>query len=149
MRLCADFFKRTPLRWRRFASAQRCGQERQPLCTPVEGKARSNCLYRHHPHAVRAQSFFAAVLDHRSVVKYVHRNLQNPPLKQRRIKLLDVCVERFPEHDARVLASLIIQGKVLVDDAPQYKAGTLIVPSVHLRIRGAPCKFVSRRGCTT
>ena len=73
-------------------------------------------------------------------------NPQAPPPKQRRIKLLDACVERFPEHDARVLASLIIQGKVLVDDAPQYKAGTPVVPSVHLRIRGAPCKYVSRCG---
>jgi hypothetical protein len=43
-----------------------------------------------------------------------------------------------------VLSSLIIQGKVLVDDAPQYKAGMLVVPTVQLRIRGAPCKFVSR-----
>ncbi len=76
-------------------------------------------------------------------------NPQAPPPKQRRIKLLDACVERFPEHDARVLASLIIQGKVLVDDAPQYKAGTLVVQSVHLRIRGAPCKFVSRYKCRT
>jgi hypothetical protein len=81
-------------------------------------------------------------------MNHVHCNPQTPQPKQRRVKLLDVCVERFPEHDARVLASLIIQGKVLVDDAPQYKAGTLVVPSVHLRIRGAPCKFVSRCVCT-
>jgi hypothetical protein len=106
-------------------------------------------VYRHDAHAVRGYSSLAAALGHQSVINHVDRNPQTPPPKQRRVKLLDACVERFPEHDARVLASLIIQGKVLVDDAPQYKAGTLVVPSVHLRIRGAPCKFVSRRGCTT
>jgi predicted rRNA methylase YqxC with S4 and FtsJ domains len=73
--------------------------------------------------------------------------LQAPQPKQRRIKLLDACIERFPEHSARVLSSLIIQGKVLVDDAPQYKAGTLVAPTVPLRIRGAPCQFVSRWVC--
>lgn len=70
--------------------------------------------------------------------------VQAPQKWRRRVRLLDACVEAFPEHDARVLSSLIIQGKVLVDDAPEYKSGMLVAASAHLRIRGAPCKFASR-----
>lgn len=34
--------------------------------------------------------------------------------RPRRGKLLDVCAERFPEHDRKVISSLIIQGKVVL-----------------------------------
>lgn len=70
--------------------------------------------------------------------------VQAPQKARKRVKLLDACVERFPEHDARVLSSLILQGKVLVDDQPEYKAGSLVPSAAELRIRGAPCKFASR-----
>jgi len=44
------------------------------------------------------------------------------------------------------LKALPIQGKVLVDDTPVFKVGTLISPAADLRIKGAPCRFASR--CT-
>lgn len=68
------------------------------------------------------------------------------PRKTPRLKLLEVCRERFPEYDERVLLSLIIQGKVLAKDTPVFKPGTLVSRSVELRIKGVPCKFVSRAG---
>ena len=67
------------------------------------------------------------------------------PRRAPRLKLLEVCRERFPEHDDRVLSSLIIQGKLLVEDTPVFKPGTLVSQAAELRIKGVPCKFVSRQ----
>lgn len=71
---------------------------------------------------------------------------QVKPIKQKRRKLIDLCIERFPEHQERALASFILQGKVLVEDCPQYSAGALVAAASELRIKGLPLRFASRAG---
>lgn len=66
--------------------------------------------------------------------------------KKRRMKLIELCIERFPEHPERTLASFILQGKVLVEDRPQCNAGGLVPSTAELRIKGLPSRFASRAG---
>ena len=46
---------------------------------------------------------------------------------RRRGQLLDICAERFPEHDRRVISSLIIQVHPFVAQAvlPRHRANKL------------------------
>jgi len=55
-------------------------------------------------------------------------------------------LEEHPTLTRTYIQSLIMQGKVLVDDVPCTKAGTQIADDAHIRLRDVQQKFVSRAG---
>lgn len=62
-------------------------------------------------------------------------------------KRLDSLVqERFPNLSKTYIQSLIMQGKVLVDDRPITKAGTAVADDVHIRLKEQEKQYVSRAG---
>lgn len=55
-------------------------------------------------------------------------------------------LDENPTFTRTYIQSLIMQGKVLVDDVPCTKAGTQISDKAHIRLRDEQQKFVSRAG---
>mmetsp|Transcript_635 Transcript_635/g.1857 ORF Transcript_635/g.1857 Transcript_635/m.1857 type:complete len:318 (-) Transcript_635:1840-2793(-) len=68
------------------------------------------------------------------------------PRRKRKQKLIDLCIERFPDMDQRKLASLILQGKMLVKDKPVDTVGAMIHTDSELRIKGQQSRWASRAG---
>jgi 23S rRNA (cytidine1920-2'-O)/16S rRNA (cytidine1409-2'-O)-methyltransferase len=62
-------------------------------------------------------------------------------------KRLDILVlERHPEFSKNYVQSIIMQGKVLVDDKPCTKPGTLLSDDVKIDVKSKIKKYVSRAG---
>ncbi len=66
-------------------------------------------------------------------------------MKQKK-RLDQKVLELYPTLTRTYIQSLIMQGKVLVDDVPCTKAGTQIADDVVIRLRDIQQKFVSRAG---
>lgn len=62
-------------------------------------------------------------------------------------KRLDIKIlELYPAYSRRQIQSWIMQGKVLVDDAVQTKAGTLVADDARITLNVEEPKYVSRAG---
>ncbi|MDX9724390.1 MAG: TlyA family RNA methyltransferase [Myxococcota bacterium] len=68
------------------------------------------------------------------------------PQRRRRMRLDQALLERGLSDTIEHARALIMSGVVLVDDAPDRKAGELISVDARLRLRGAPGRYVSRGG---
>jgi 23S rRNA (cytidine1920-2'-O)/16S rRNA (cytidine1409-2'-O)-methyltransferase len=68
------------------------------------------------------------------------------PVKQKKIRLDDLLVERGLAESSKLALALILSGVVLVDDRPVDKAGTMVPVAAEVRIRGEVNPYVSRGG---
>jgi len=68
------------------------------------------------------------------------------PVKQRKIRLDSLLVEKGLAESRKNAQALILSGVVLVDDRPTDKAGALVCAAAKVRIRGEVNPYVSRGG---
>lgn len=68
------------------------------------------------------------------------------PLKKKRRRLDEVCLELYPQYSRNVLQSWIAQGKVLVNDRAVTKAGTPVPATAAVVLTAEQPKFVCRAG---
>ncbi|XP_042466552.1 putative rRNA methyltransferase YqxC isoform X1 [Zingiber officinale] len=68
------------------------------------------------------------------------------PLRKKRKRLDELCVERFQEYSRTLIQSWILQGKVIVDGRVVSKAGTPTSDSSVIEIKAEIPKYVCRAG---
>ncbi|XP_074566459.1 uncharacterized protein LOC141823087 [Curcuma longa] len=71
---------------------------------------------------------------------------ERPPLRKKRKRLDELCVERFEEYSRTLIQSWILQGKVIVDGRVVSKAGTPTSDSSVIEIKAEIPKYVCRAG---
>lgn len=82
----------------------------------------------------------------RSVRAFVTARAERFPLRKKKKRLDEACLERFQEYSRTLIQSWILQGKVIVDGRVVSKAGTPVSNSSVVEIKAEVPKYVCRAG---
>ncbi|THU46656.1 hypothetical protein C4D60_Mb09t07210 [Musa balbisiana] len=82
----------------------------------------------------------------RCVRAFVTARAERFPLRKKKKRLDEVCLERFQEYSRTLIQSWILQGKVIVDGRVVSKSGTPVSDSSVVEIKAEVPKYVCRAG---
>ncbi|KAG0624687.1 hypothetical protein M758_3G267500 [Ceratodon purpureus] len=69
-----------------------------------------------------------------------------PRLSKKKLRLDELCMEKFPQYSRTLIQSWILQGKVIVDGRPAAKAGSSVKATSIIEIIAEVPKYVCRAG---
>ncbi|WOL14306.1 hypothetical protein Cni_G23086 [Canna indica] len=85
-------------------------------------------------------------LDSCSVRTFATAKGERFPLRKKKKRLDELCLERFQEYSRTLIQSWILQGKVIVDGRVVFKSGTPVSDSSVVVIKAEVPKYVCRAG---